>query len=429
MPRDSCIGLVWTVHKHEVRPGPKRTAAVKYVAHRSPPPYPPSAVSPLALFCTSGTASVSYSVLLEVTAPEAATYLLVAPESLRPDALSGGCGCDCLRAASTKAGFAPLPLFPDVNTGGDVPLLTSSPQFLFALVLLCSSSGAPVSARFDWSVHVTFSGTGSPEVGYDGAGLLPAFAVCVALAAALLLTLGCGHRWGSSAGWEGTHPLVKQAGLALGLWGLQVSLLLLHWVVYASNGVGFPAIDAMGRVAECGSRLVLTTLLLLLARGTGFLGEGSGSSRGRLLSFDDSDDVRAGGPARPPPRSPGEAGHGLCGACCSPGQRVVAVAQTCLTVAYIATAVWYVHVRDPGSTTYVYDSQPGLVTAGLYAALAAWLAWEALPRAAGLRSPALLKPQRALLWPILTRAHVLRLCLCALMRERRVPATASVKIP
>ncbi len=177
------------------------------------------------------------------------------------------CDCDCkLRLAwrNTSETLAPTPAAGEAAGQFTVAHADVIDYYYVALVLC----GPNASASLQWDAHVTFTETGRwPELDYAAVGLPETYASAAAVAGALLLLAMCQHRWWSGAGWAATPTPVKAVVGALALWLLSAALSAAHWLQYVRDGVGFPNWEPAARAAEVCSRLVMTGLLLLLARG------------------------------------------------------------------------------------------------------------------------------------------------------------------
>jgi len=129
------------------------------------------------------------------------------------------------------------------------------------------------------------------------------------------------------------HTIVKLLSAAIGLEGLSVFSLFIHYCVYEKDGVGAPALKGIGDILDLASQVVFIFLLLLIAKGWCI-------SKTRL------DD-----------------------------RLVVLIGVGVLALAYLALFIWENVGVDPGSTLYIYQSPPGIIILVLRGLTMLWFMW------------------------------------------------------
>jgi hypothetical protein len=130
------------------------------------------------------------------------------------------------------------------------------------------------------------------------------------------------------------HTIVKLLSVSIGLEGLSVFSLFVHYAVYQKNGVGAPALKGIGDVLDLMAQVVFIFLLVLIAKGWCI-------SKTRL------DD-----------------------------RKVVLIGIAVLALAYLALFIWENAGVDPASTLYIYQSPPGIIILVLRGVTMLWFIWS-----------------------------------------------------
>ena len=205
------------------------------------------------------------------------------------------------------------------------------PGFVFAALL---STVDLKAANVQVEYNVVFEQGDGSQVGVNERGLMTVYIIFT-----VLWALGLGLQLYAVVVLrrkQNLHPLVKIYTVTVLLWFLFVFCNMIHWSVYQSDGNGVPAMQGVGRVGEALARATFVLLLLLIGQGwtisTSVL-----VHKWRLL---------------------GAVGSVL--------------------VVYLALAIWYLAGRDPASTTYVYDSAPGIILCVLSGLLGIWFVFRVL---------------------------------------------------
>jgi hypothetical protein len=212
------------------------------------------ALSLLGMFCYSEEGG---SMTVTSSASEPVAVLLL-DESGWAAANEPQCDCGC----KTGTGIAYLPVSQgDTELTALVPA-AATPRFVYAALLTCQQP-----SQVFYSLHMTDGGPGFPEIPYDAAGVLPTYIAATACAAIVLVTLTCAYSWMDNEGWQSTPTAIKLNALSILFWLCEAVCLLIHWGVYAGDGVGSATVEGAGRVADVLARLSYLMLLLLVARG------------------------------------------------------------------------------------------------------------------------------------------------------------------
>jgi len=295
--------------------------------------------------------------------PRPASYLLLASEGGWDALRQPGCNCTCQRTTALAAW--PLPASATGN-GTDSSFRYVNPsgqpaQYVYVIFQSCPQDGVLVALDGSVQLRAIFSGWGAGEIPFNAVGLLPMYAAATAVSGGAIIVWVLQHGWLWAAQWAATAAPVKLAFASLVAWAANACFLCVHWAVLAGNGIGEVGVEAVGRIADVASRVILIALTLALVRGWG--------ARAFLYS-----------------RKYGTATHphaAMPVAFCTKLQ--VAFSSLILSALYVAMGGWYLTDRDATTPTYVYDSPPGILICCLHLLIAGWfavevvLAWRRVP--------------------------------------------------
>eukprot|EP00164_Ancoracysta_twista_P001448 GFYU01001888.1.p1 GENE.GFYU01001888.1~~GFYU01001888.1.p1 ORF type:complete len:434 (-),score=118.82 GFYU01001888.1:274-1575(-) len=130
------------------------------------------------------------------------------------------------------------------------------------------------------------------------------------------------------------HPIIKLLTTAVALQFASLMFIMIHWLVYAGNGKGAPALDAIGFFIDAAANLIFLYLLLGLAMGWGI---------SMISVFEHKKQIMG-----------------------------VLVAYFIL---YFLVFIWEYVARDPASTYYMYESGPGIVLIVARLLTLGWFLW------------------------------------------------------
>eukprot|EP00301_Raphidiophrys_heterophryoidea_P025673 c8671_g1_i2.p1 GENE.c8671_g1_i2~~c8671_g1_i2.p1 ORF type:complete len:400 (-),score=61.54 c8671_g1_i2:140-1339(-) len=132
------------------------------------------------------------------------------------------------------------------------------------------------------------------------------------------------------------HPLINLLTASLGMQALSVSFYLVHFSVYASNGIGSPGTKVLAGVLDVCSQIVFVALLLLVAKGWAITQQSNLSKPLFLLVL------------------------------------------TIFVFQYFSLFVWDVAKRDQSDNTFVYQTIPGIVILCVRMVIMLWACWSLL---------------------------------------------------
>jgi len=129
------------------------------------------------------------------------------------------------------------------------------------------------------------------------------------------------------------HSIVKLLSVTIGLEGLSVFCLFIHYAVYEDNGVGVPALQGIGDILDLMAQLVFIFLLVLIAKGW-------------CITKTTIDD-----------------------------RKIVLIGLGVLAAAYLALFIWENVGIDPATTLYEYQTAPGIIILVLRGVTMLWFIW------------------------------------------------------
>mmetsp|Transcript_2168 Transcript_2168/g.2418 ORF Transcript_2168/g.2418 Transcript_2168/m.2418 type:complete len:438 (-) Transcript_2168:54-1367(-) len=226
--------------------------------------------------------------------------------------------------------------------GNVVPIVSGktivTPQFtakkpmywFFAIADCASDEGIDIE---EYNIHmVNYGLSWDKEFSYDEIGMVDIF-----LAFFLIYCLGaCFHVYGIWKMYKigALHAIVKILSTAIALEMVYLFCSVVHYCIYISNGVGSSGFKGFGDLSHMASVVILMFLTILLGKGWAIT---SSYLTHRMFM-------------------------------------VVAIA--CLTVAHMTLFIWDVVGRDPASTSYFYDSVPGIFVLVLRVLTWFWFLWS-----------------------------------------------------
>eukprot|EP00499_Haloplacidia_sp_CaronLabIsolate_P003157 CAMPEP_0196770528 /NCGR_PEP_ID=MMETSP1104-20130614/1189_1 /TAXON_ID=33652 /ORGANISM="Cafeteria sp., Strain Caron Lab Isolate" /LENGTH=413 /DNA_ID=CAMNT_0042140641 /DNA_START=67 /DNA_END=1308 /DNA_ORIENTATION=+ len=204
------------------------------------------------------------------------------------------------------------------------------PRFWYAVLAKCDKEGAE-PLRF--SYQLTFLNEGVSHFSSEDEGLLSMYALflivwCLGAAAqgyALNLIRQSGER---------VHPVVALLSLAIGFEVASLALFSLHWLVYSGNGIGLVDALTFGQFCSVTSLLLLTGLLMLLAKGW-------------TISTEVLDN-----------------------------RAEVALPMILLAIGYLILEAWGSIMRDQATTLFIFDTAAGWLIVLLHIGLFLWFTWR-----------------------------------------------------
>eukprot|EP01128_Nolandella_sp_AFSM9_P003561 TRINITY_DN153_c0_g2_i1.p1 TRINITY_DN153_c0_g2~~TRINITY_DN153_c0_g2_i1.p1 ORF type:complete len:451 (-),score=111.84 TRINITY_DN153_c0_g2_i1:1569-2921(-) len=160
-----------------------------------------------------------------------------------------------------KHAFHRLELQPGGKSTIEVPVFVRAYYFYMSL----SNCKGPIEVP---SYTVTFLNPGGlwyRQFSYDLQGIGPIF-IFFFLAYTVLLAV---HGWGvyQQMQTESWHPIIRILSVCIALEVLACLSQLIHYAVYANNGIGAPALRGLGDLLNMASNIALIFLLILIAKG------------------------------------------------------------------------------------------------------------------------------------------------------------------
>jgi len=201
------------------------------------------------------------------------------------------------------------------------------PYFWFMAVAKCG-------AKFDLKYNATLLNPGgfwNRQFSFDVQGLPEAYLVFFLLLLGYFFvnTYLC---WRVTRGGVRLHTALRMLTVAIILELMSVTCTLLHYLAYAGDGVGLGALKFFGLALSVSSQLTLLVLIMLLAKGWTITST-------TLPLYD---------------------------------RKLIAGSFVSFTVAYIILLFWQTFGEDKASTTYYYNTLPGLLVCALRTGLLVW---------------------------------------------------------
>jgi len=132
---------------------------------------------------------------------------------------------------------------------------------------------------------------------------------------------------------ESWHPLIRILGLAILLQLLSCVAELIHYSVFANNGIGAPFLQGFGDLMNMASEIVLMFLCILVAKGwaitTSYLND----------------------------------------------KHIILIVNAVMVLGYLALFIWDRVGNNPATTLYFYDSIPGIIVVVLRVGILGWFLW------------------------------------------------------
>jgi len=170
------------------------------------------------------------------------------------------------------------------------------------------------------------------QFSYDQQGIGPIYIFFTIM----YILLAIAHAVGVIQQWrtESWHPIIRVLGLAIALQVVSTIAEMIHYSIYANNGIGAPGLLGVGDLMGMASEIVLMFLCILIAKGwaitTSYLTE----------------------------------------------KNIILIMTALLILAYLALFIWDRVGTDPASTMYFYDSIPGLIVVILRVGVLGWFLWS-----------------------------------------------------
>jgi len=133
---------------------------------------------------------------------------------------------------------------------------------------------------------------------------------------------------------EAYHPLVKILTIAITMEFFDVFFQMIHYSIYAGDGVGAPALESFGNLLNMGSNLLLMFFCILVAKGWAITSN--------YLSQ----------------------------------KNIVLIVMSLFILGYLFLFIWDNFARDPALTLYFYESVPGVIVLILRTVLVIWFLWS-----------------------------------------------------
>jgi len=133
---------------------------------------------------------------------------------------------------------------------------------------------------------------------------------------------------------EAYHPLVKILTVSNILEFFNVLFQMIHYSIYAGDGVGAPALESFGNLLNMISNLLLMFFCILVAKGWAITST--------YLSQ----------------------------------KNIVLIVMSVFTLGYLVLFFWDTFARDPALTLYFYESVPGVIVLILRTVLVIWFLWS-----------------------------------------------------
>ena len=189
------------------------------------------------------------------------------------------------------------------------------PRFYYIAGVNCESG-----AGLDFGYTITSLNPGGAwmkQFGVDEQGLLATYLVFF-----LAFVVGSAlHIWGLIKMWrqDALHPIVKLLTSSILLQCVSIFCEFVHLAIYSGNGVGAPVMDGISQVLDMVSQLFFMLLLILISKGWTI-------SSPRLTD-----------------------------------RRALFIILAVFLFSYVALFIWKEAATDSASTSYVYESPPGII--------------------------------------------------------------------
>lgn len=198
-----------------------------------------------------------------------------------------------------------------------------TPRYWYAALVTCDIE---VEATYT----LTFLQADGSQEGVDQRGLFTLYLL-------MFFFWGLGslaQAWASRWLWRARtfHPIVKLFTLSMVCWFLFVQCAMIHWAVFAGDGVGVPFLNALGHIFEIFGRVSFLLLAMLIAKGW-TISSTQLTERAQLLG-----------------------------------------AVALVLVMYLVLAIWDLAGRNPATTSYTYDSAPGVIICIMHVIFMGWFA-------------------------------------------------------
>lgn len=204
------------------------------------------------------------------------------------------------------------------------------PRFWYAVLAKCDKE-ATEPLRF--SYQLTFLNKGVSHFSSEDEGLLPMYTLFL-----VVWALGAAAQWYAlhliRQSEERVHPVVALLSLAVGFELASLALFSLHWLVYSGNGIGLVDALTFGQFFSVTSLLLLTVLLMLLAKGWTISTE--------VLE----------------------------------NRAEVALPMVALTIGYLILEAWGSIMRDQANTLFIFDTAAGWLIVLVHVGLFLWFTWR-----------------------------------------------------
>lgn len=218
---------------------------------------------------------------------------------------------------------------PSGKTTADVPV-SQRAYYMFLGVGNCADGGGISLPNY----RVEFLNPGGlwyRQFSYDEQGIGPIYIFFFVAYAVLLAVHGFGvWRQMKTEQW---HPIIRILSACIAVQLLSCLAMVIHYSIYANDGIGAPGLQGLGTLLDMASTVVLMFLLILLAKGwaitTSYLAH----------------------------------------------KNVLIVVLALFILAYLALFIWDYAGRDPASTLYFYESWPGIIVLVLRFATWLWFLW------------------------------------------------------
>jgi len=214
--------------------------------------------------------------------------------------------------------------------GSFTPISNMVPYFWFLVVADCSASSINVES-FDVSFTNPYYGKWEQQFSFDRWGIGQTY-IAFFIFYIVLVAL---HLWGCYSLYrvEAYHPIVKLLTGAILFGFFDVFFQMIHYSIFAGDGVGAPFLESLGNLLTMGSNLLLMFLCILVAKGwaitTQYL-----SQKNFVLIF-----------------------------------------MSLFILFYIFLFIWDNFARDPALTLYFYESVPGVIVLFIRTVIVVWFIW------------------------------------------------------
>jgi len=261
-------------------------------------------------FDTNGPGNITYQIWQEVNATQQVTIALYDDESTSwPDVYDSSLTCQ------EKLEKAKWVLY---LTNGKVEYIPVhdivQPHFWYLAAGNCAAT------KLDLRYLVWFENSGgwwTRQISFDDQGLPEMYLVFTLLYLFLVVIHFIGVR--TLIQRQFYHPVIRLMSSALICEAFACLFFFLHWAIYADNGIGAPGLHGLAEILDITSTLLFFLLLILMA--SGFTISKNSATHRRLTMT----------------------GLGV------------------MVLAFVILFIWENVGRDPASTTYIYETVPGII--------------------------------------------------------------------